>query len=138
VLALYYHPKETVSSAGSRGIPGVLPVGVGAFSGFPSRSRHRHHQKILVRNLDAPNFWFGMMAINVSNPPASAQAIRDNDQEVGRKSHRISRFLVRRFQSEGGRQGRPEVVLRTSPPEGVTDSDVKPLKVSPALKFGKS
>ena len=57
-------------------------MGVGDFSGLLGRLEHHDYQKILVRNLDEPNFWYD--GHRSPQPTGIRQAIRDNYREVGR------------------------------------------------------
>ncbi len=71
--------KDSSSSIGCRA---EAPVGVGDFSGFLDRLDHHYYQKILVRNLDAPNFVYD--GHRAPRPTGIRKAIRDNYREVGR------------------------------------------------------
>jgi len=72
----------TRDSAPSVGCRAEAPVGVGDFSGFLGRLQHHYYQKILVRNLDAPNFVYD--GHRAPQPTGIRKAIRDNYREVGR------------------------------------------------------
>ncbi len=76
--------KGTVSrdSAPCIGCRSEAPVGVGDFSGLLGRLQHHDYQKILVRNLDKPNFWYD--GHRSPAPTGVRNAIRDNYLEVGR------------------------------------------------------
>ncbi len=86
--------KVSRDSAPCIGCRGEAPVGVGDFSGLLGRLQHHDYQKILVRNLDAPNFWYDGQ--RCPRPTGVRQAIHDNYREVGRiKSvHGERRFML--------------------------------------------
>jgi hypothetical protein len=69
-------------SAPCVGCRSEAPVGVGDFSGFLGRLEHHDYQKILVRNLDKPSFWYD--GHRSPQPTGIRKAIRDNYREVGR------------------------------------------------------
>jgi hypothetical protein len=69
-------------SAPCIGCRAEAPVGVGDFSGFLGRLQQHDYQKILVRNLDKPNFWYD--GHRSPKPTGIRKAIRDNYREVGR------------------------------------------------------
>ena len=72
----------TRDSAPSIGCRGEAPPGVGDFSGFLGRLQHHDYQKILIRGLDTPNFWYDAERYDQST--GIREAIRDNYREVGR------------------------------------------------------
>ncbi len=69
-------------SAACIGCRAEAPPGVGDFSGFLGRLEHHDYQKLLVRNLDAPQFWYD--GHRSPHPTGIRKAIRDNYREVGR------------------------------------------------------
>jgi hypothetical protein len=71
--------KDSAPCVGSRG---EGPAGLGDFSGLLGRLEHHDYQKILVRNLDARNFWYdGHRSVQ---PLGIRKAFHDYYQEVGR------------------------------------------------------
>jgi hypothetical protein len=72
----------TRDSAPCIGCRSEAPVGVGDFSGLLGRLKQHAYQKILVRNLDKPNFWYD--GHRSHQPSGIRQAIRDNYREVRR------------------------------------------------------
>jgi hypothetical protein len=56
----------------------------GDFSGMLGRLNSRYYQKILVRNLDDPQFWYDDSSRWWRRSSGIRQALRDNYQEVGR------------------------------------------------------
>jgi hypothetical protein len=71
--------KDSSSSIGCRA---EAPVGVGDFSGFLDRLARHYYEKILVRNLNAPNFVYD--GHRAPRPTGIRKAIRDNYREVGK------------------------------------------------------
>jgi hypothetical protein len=71
--------KDSAPCVGSRG---EGPVGLGDFSGLLGRLERHDYQKILVRNLDARNFWYD--GHRSAQPLGIRKAFRDNYREVGR------------------------------------------------------
>jgi hypothetical protein len=69
-------------SAPCLGCRGDAPVGVGDFSGLMGRLERHDYQKLLIRNLDKPNFWYD--GHTASQSTGIRKAIRDNYREVGR------------------------------------------------------
>jgi len=71
--------RDSAPCVGSRG---EGPVGLGDFSGLLGRLEHHDYQKILVRNLDKPNFWYdGHRSVQ---PTGIRKALRDHYREVGK------------------------------------------------------
>jgi hypothetical protein len=71
--------KDSAPCVGSRG---EGPAGLGDFSGLLGRLKNQDYQKILIRNLDARNFWYdGHRSVE---PLGIRKAFHDYYQEVAR------------------------------------------------------
>lgn len=68
--------KDRAPAIGERGY-----TGAGDFSGIIGRLRERHYSKILVRNLNEPDFWYDYWSW--SKPSGIRQALLENYWEVG-------------------------------------------------------
>jgi hypothetical protein len=69
-------------SAPCVGCRAEAPVGMGDFSGLIGRLQSHQYEKVLVRNLDAPNFWYD--GHRSPRPTGIRNAIRENYREVGK------------------------------------------------------
>ena len=69
-------------SAACVGCRAEAPVGIGDFSGLLGRLEHHDYQKILIRNLDRPNFWYD--GHRAPQSTGIRKALHDNYREVGR------------------------------------------------------
>lgn len=68
--------KDRAPAIGERGY-----TGTGDFSGIIGRLRERHYSKILVRNLNEPDFWYDYWLW--SKPSGIRRALLENYSEVG-------------------------------------------------------